>query len=147
MIGETIGSVIFTSSSSSSYLISSTNVTTGVIWTPQTRIFHIHLISGSSISNITITNGNGGTTEINITGVANKGKDFDFGWWGIVFPAGAYIVLDGNQAEVVFTCKGEDNYIMQGVVSGGGGSGGILDDSGNQILDDSGNVIVDDSGN
>lgn len=149
MLGETIGSIIFTNSTSSGYLITSTNKTLGITTTPQTRIFHIHLVSTSTASNITIQNGQGGTTYINVIGKIDKGIDFDFGWWGIVFPFGAFVTYDGNQLEGVITCKGETNDIGEGIVNviPPPVGMGILDNSGNLILDDSGNIIVDDSGN
>lgn len=144
MFGEPVGPILFTSSSLSGYLITTTNNTVGVIMTPQTRIVHIHLISGATPSVIIVRNGQGGSILINEKGKSNKGVDFDFGMWGVVFPLGAYITYDGNQLQGVITVRGEDNYVLASIT---GTSGGILDDSGNQILDDSGNVILDDSGN
>lgn len=103
MLGETVGSIGVTSSG---YLISRVNTTTNVTEYPEVTIFHIHLISTSGGgSNVTIQNGSGGTTQINITGTTSKGIDFDFGVWGITFPKGAYVTVDGNTSIAVVTCK------------------------------------------
>lgn len=106
MLGETVGSI---NVSSTGYLITRVeNPASGAITRTNlhTTIFHIHLISnGSGASVLTIANGLGGTTEINITGTTSKGIDFDFGIYGITFPVGAYITVDGNIANAAITCK------------------------------------------
>lgn len=140
MLGETVGSILFNNASSSGYLITTTNNTLGIIQTPQTKIFHIHLVSGATPSNITIQNGQGGTTLISVTGIASKGANFDFGWWGITFPLGAYVTYDGNQTSGGIVCKGEPNYSLQGVVVVSGGSDLLLED-GTYILLESGDKI------
>lgn len=105
MLGEGVGVIPFTSTTSSYYLITEQNKTLQIVNTKHTKVFHIHLISGATASNITIQNGNGGTTVINITGTINKGIDFDFGVWGIDFPLGAYVTYDGNQTGGTIACK------------------------------------------
>jgi hypothetical protein len=104
MLGETVGSINI---STTGYLIQRTNKTTNTIEYPETTIFHIHLISGSGGGTVlTIANGSGGTQQINATGTTSKGIDFDFGIWGITFPAGAYVTVDSNISNAVITCKG-----------------------------------------
>lgn len=106
MLGETVGSI---SVSATGYLITRVeNPASGAITKTNlhTTIFHIHLISnGSGASVITISNGLGGTVKINETGVTSKGADFDFGVYGITFPVGAYVTVDGNIANAEITCK------------------------------------------
>ena len=105
MLGETVGSI---ESTASGYLITRTLKQAGgdVTFYPETTIFHIHLISTSGGgSNVTIANGQGGTTRINITGTTSKGIDFDFGMWGISFPQGAYITVDANIVTATITFK------------------------------------------
>ena len=108
MLGETVGS---SNISASGYLITRTRaqlnggVTTTTTEYPETVITHIHLISSSTASNLTVSNGSGGTVWINITGVVSKGTDFDFGMWGISFPLGAYVTVDGNIVTATFTYK------------------------------------------
>ena len=108
MLGETIGTINFTTASTSAYLITRTISQAGgnITEQPNVVITHIHLISnGSGASNLLIYNGSGGTQQINITGTTSKGIDFDFGVWGITFPSGAYITSDGNLANAAITCK------------------------------------------
>ena len=104
MLGETVGS---TNISASGYLITRVNNIQGNTITtyPETVITHIHLISGGTASNITVSNGQGGTVWINETGTASKGVDFDFGVWGINLPLGAYVTVDGNIVTATFTYK------------------------------------------
>ena len=104
MLGETVGTI---SISGNGYLITRVNNINGTTVTeyPETVITHIHLISSSTASNLTVSNGSGGTVWINITGVVSKGTDFDFGVWGISFPLGAYITVDGNIVTATFTYK------------------------------------------
>ena len=94
MYGAPVGTLKITSSAG--YLISSTNTTTGVTTNPSTRIFHISLVSGTTASNIQISNGLGGDIYINETGTAVKGAEFDFGFHGKTFPLGAYVIPDAN---------------------------------------------------
>lgn len=107
MLGETIGTLDFTTASTSAYLITRVeNPASGAITKfPHTTITHIHLISTSTASNLQIANGLGGTVRINITGTISKGIDFDFGVWGITFPLGAYVTSDGNIVNAAITCK------------------------------------------
>lgn len=108
MLGETIGSINFSTVSTSAYLITRVNNINGTTVTqyPETTITHIHLISTSGGgSNLQIANGLGGTVYINITGTTSKGIDFDFGAYGITFPLGAYLTTDGNISNAAITCK------------------------------------------
>lgn len=106
MLGQTVGSI---NVSQSGYLVTRTNVTTGISANERTRIFHIHLISTSGgASVLTIANGQGGTTQIKATGTTSTGVDFDFGVWGITFPSGAYVTVDGNIANATIVCKGDE---------------------------------------
>ena len=109
MLGETIGSINI---NSTGYLISRTrqqvdgNVTTTITDYPHTVITHIHLISNAGGGSVlTINNGQTGTQQINLTGTTSKGMDFDFGIWGIDFPEGAYITVDGNIQSATIVCK------------------------------------------
>lgn len=105
MLGETVGAVDVTQTG---YILNRTIKLAGgdVSQVLDVTIFHIHLISnGSGGSALTIANGQGGTTRINITGTTSKGIDFDFGVWGITFPVGAYVTVDGNLSNAVVTCK------------------------------------------
>ena len=107
MLGETVGTVSITATG---YIISTTITDAGstTVAIPKgTRIFHIHLISSSTASNLQIANGSGGTTQINITGTISKGIDFDFGVWGISFPNGAYATVDANIVTAQITCKAD----------------------------------------
>lgn len=105
MLGETIGSIVTTSSG---YLITRVQNPNALTKFPETRIFHIHLISNSGGGSVlTIANGQGGTTQVNITGTTSKGIDFDFGPWGIMFPLGAYVTVDGNISGATITCKAD----------------------------------------
>lgn len=108
MLGETVGVIDITTASTSGYLVSHINKTTGATKFPPTRIFHIHLISSSTASNLQIANGQGGTVRINVTGTLSKGIDFDFGIWGITFPLGAYFTTDANITEAAVICKADD---------------------------------------
>lgn len=104
MLGETVGSANVTASG---YLITRTIGIQGNNITdhPEVVITHIHLVSSSTASVLTIQNGQNGSTWVNITGTISKGIDFDFGMWGITFPLGAYITVDGNIVNAVFTFK------------------------------------------
>lgn len=104
MLGETVGTILVTGSG---YLITRVNNINGSTVTeyPETVITHIHLISTSTASVLTIQNGQGGTTWVSETGTISKGIDFDFGIWGITFPKGAYITADGNIVSAAITCK------------------------------------------
>lgn len=104
MLGETIGTISITQSG---YLITRTlNVVNNTITEfPDVVIFHIHLISTSTASHLTIQNGQGGTTYLDLTGTISKGIDFDFGMWGVTFPKGAYATVDGNIVTAQITCK------------------------------------------
>lgn len=107
MLGETIGTIDITSSSSTEYLITRVeNPASGTVTKfPSTTITHIHLISGSTPSVLTVSNGKTGNVRISCTGIANKGIDFDFGVWGITFSSGAYVTYDSNQTGGGVTCK------------------------------------------
>lgn len=105
MLGETVGTLDV---NTTGYIITRTiNQAQGnSVDTPAVTIFHIHLISnGSGASVITIANGLGGTIRVNETGTISKGIDFDFGIWGITFPQGAYVTVDGNISNAAITCK------------------------------------------
>ncbi len=107
MLGETVGTV---SMSASGYVTSTviTDATNNTVLIPKsTRIFHMHLISDTTASNVLVANGQGGTTQINITGTISKGVDFDFGIWGITFPNGAYVTVDAHTVSVQITCKAD----------------------------------------
>lgn len=107
MLGETVGTLDVTTASTTAYLITGKTID-GLSGQPlPTRIFHIHLVSSSTASNLQIANGSGGTVRINITGTISKGIDFDFGMWGITFPKGASIVTDANIVEAAITCKAD----------------------------------------
>ncbi len=108
MLGETVGTINFNTTSTSAYLITRVNNINGNTVTeyPEMVITHIHLISTSGGGAVvTIANGLGGQQQINITGTTSKGIDFDFGVFGIVFPKGAYITTDGNISNAAITCK------------------------------------------
>lgn len=101
-----IGSSDITSSSSSGYLVTTTitDASSTTVNIPKgTTVFHIHLISSSTPSVVSIANGSGGNSRINITGTASKGIDFDFGTSGIPFPLGAYVSYDSNATGGVIT--------------------------------------------
>ncbi len=100
-----IGGSDITSSSSNGYLVAPT--VSGVSIPKGTTVFHIHLISSSTPSVVIISNGQGGTQRINITGTASKGIDFDFGSRGIPFPLGAYVTYDTNATGGVITYVGD----------------------------------------
>ncbi len=105
MLGETVGSIDVTQSG---YIVTTTLklLPSDVTLHPEVTIFHIHLISTSGGGAVLlIANGQGGTTRINATGTTSKGIDFDFGVWGITFPLGAYVTVDGNISNAVVTCK------------------------------------------
>ena len=107
MLGQTAGTVNITSNG---YITSSTVTDAGgsQVYLPTgTRIFHIHLISSSSASVLTIQNGQGGTTYLNLKGTASQGADFDFGIYGQSFPAGAYATVDGNIVSAAIACKAD----------------------------------------
>lgn len=106
MYGETGGVINITASG---YLITRTInlVPNAKTEYPETRIFHIHLISGSTASVIQIANGQGGTNYITETGSFSTGADFDYGPIGITFPKGAYVTVDGNIVSAAITCKAE----------------------------------------
>lgn len=102
-----IGSVDIQTSATSTYLLSTTITDAGstTVNIPKgTIVFHIHLISSSTLSVITIANGQGGLQRINVSGTASKGIDFDFGTNGISFPLGAYVTYDNNATGGVITC-------------------------------------------
>ncbi len=105
MLGETVGTI---SVSGSGYLITRVNNINGITVTeyPETVITHIHLISGGTASVLNIANGQGGTNYIKATcPIVSSGNDFDFGIFGIVFPKGAYVTVDGNIVTAQITCK------------------------------------------
>ena len=105
MLGETVGSINITASG---YLITRVNTHAGVTVTeyPETVITHLHLISSSTASVITISNGQGGIVYIKETGpTVSTGADFDYGVFGINFPLGAYVTVDANIVSATFTCK------------------------------------------
>jgi hypothetical protein len=107
MLGETLGTIDITSSSSTGYLITRSIVQAGQTITeyPSTVITHIHIVSGSTPSVITVANGQNGNIVINETGTVSKGADFDYGTWGLHFPLGAYVTFDSNQTGGGITCK------------------------------------------
>lgn len=105
MLGETVGTIYVTSSG---YITSHTNQTTNVITHEPTRIFHIHLISsGTGASVIQISNGQTGSIYISETGTSGKGADFDYGMWGMTFPASAYVTVDSNIVSASIICKAD----------------------------------------
>lgn len=106
MYGETGGVIDITASG---YLITRTInlLPTSIVENPSTRIFHIHLISGSTASVITISNGQNGTVFIKETGSFSTGADFDYGPFGVTFPMGAYVTVDGNIVSAAITCKAD----------------------------------------
>lgn len=108
MYGTPTGTLDVTTASTSGYLIQHTRDPGNRVVNKGVRIFHIHLVSGATASNLLIADGSGGTTRINITGTASKGIDFDFGFHGIVFPKGAYYTTDANIVEAAITCMGDD---------------------------------------
>ena len=108
MLGETIGSINYSTASTSAYLITRVNNINGNTVTeyPETVITHIHLIStGGGGTVLNIANGLGGTNYLKLTGTTSKGIDFDFGIYGIVFSGGAYLTTDGNISNATITCK------------------------------------------
>lgn len=105
MYGSPVGSVNI---STSGYLVNRTNVTTGIVVNTPTRIFNMHLISTSTASVITISNGQNGTVYIKETGSISTGKTFDYGINGHSFPAGAYVTVDGNIVTATFACRGDN---------------------------------------
>ena len=94
MYGAPVGTLQLTSTGG--YLITNTNVTTGVVTNEPVRIFHLSLTSGTSASTIQILNGVGGNVVINESGTAVKGAEFDYGFHGHTYPNGAYVVTDAN---------------------------------------------------
>jgi hypothetical protein len=135
MYGQPVGSINLTSTSATEYLIESINQTIGVMYSPFTRIFNIELISGSTASVLTVSNGSGGTVFIKVTGIANQGANFDFGIAGHTFPLGAYITLDGNQTSATlagaaeYTGKDNTAYVS------------VYDDTSTLVYDDANNII------
>ena len=61
------------------------------------RVFHIHLVSGGTLSTTIFKNGTttGGTAYLQADGVANKGSDLDF-HYGVRFPNGCFMDTDAN---------------------------------------------------
>ena len=106
MLGETGGVIDVTASG---YLISRTInlIPNAITQYPETRVFHIHLVSSSTASVITISNGQGGTIFIKETGSFSTGADFDYGLIGVTFPLGAYVTVDGNIVSAAITCKAD----------------------------------------
>lgn len=104
MLGETVGTILV-SGTSSQYLITSTNTTTGVSENHQTRIFHISLSSGTTASTLQITNGQGGAVELVVRGTNNGSSEFDYGIWGHSFSKGAFLVPDVNYNQLAIICK------------------------------------------
>ena len=108
MFGETVGTILVSGTSVTQYLTTHTNSTTGVITYEPTRIFHIHLVSSTSISTLKIQNGTTGLPWLVLTnGTGNKGTDFDFGVFGVGFPSGAYVTGDSNLASAAIVCKAD----------------------------------------
>lgn len=105
MYGAPVGTVYITSSG---YLTSTTNSTTGVTTNQPTRVFHISLVSGTTASNIQILNGAGGNVYINENGTAVKGAEFDFGINGKAFPLGAYVQTDANIISAAIDCRADN---------------------------------------
>lgn len=105
MLGETVGTIDV---SATGNLISRTiaQASGNISQIEEVTITHIHLISnGSGASVLIISNGQGGTQRINITGITSKGIDFDFGVFGITFDKGAFVTVDGNISNAAITCK------------------------------------------
>lgn len=93
MYGMPVGTVYVTTSG---YLTTTTiNPSNKTVNSPDI-IFNIHLISSSTASVLTISNGQTGNVMIKVTGIISTGATFDFGINGMTFPLGAYVTVDGN---------------------------------------------------
>jgi hypothetical protein len=113
MFGETVGTILVSNTSTGGYLISTTNVTTGVTTNFPTRIFHITLISGTG-TNSFLQIYNGATTSTSIpqiivggTSGANRITDVDYGMFGQSFPQGASYQTDANLIKAAIVCKAD----------------------------------------
>ena len=117
MFGETVGTILVSSTSTSGYLIGSTvtlvnGTTTNTITSnPPTRIMHITLVSGSGTnSSFQVYNGSAALIpEIIVTGTsgANRITDVDYGMFGQTFPLGAYYKTDANLTQAAVVCKAD----------------------------------------
>lgn len=93
MYGNPVGTIYVTTSG---YLTTTVIQPIGKTVNLPDIVFNIHLISGSTASVLTISNGQTGNVMIKITGTISTGQTFDFGINGMTFPLGAYITVDGN---------------------------------------------------
>lgn len=76
--------------------------------TAQARIFSMHIISDGTAGIVTIkSGGSGGTTYIQETGTVSTGKTINFGFQGILLPAGAYVTADSHATTVAVTMHAE----------------------------------------
>jgi hypothetical protein len=111
MFGETVGTILVSNTSTNGYLISTTNVTTGVTTNFPTRIFHITLTSGSGTNSLLqIYNGatsNSVIPRIVVSGTSGSSRtvDVDYGVFGQYFPLGAYWQTDANLIQASIVCK------------------------------------------
>lgn len=104
MFGAPVGTVNITANG---YLVQRTNATTGVVVNTTCRVFNIHLVSSSTASVLTISNGQSGSVYLKLTGTISTGATFDFGVHGVLFPSGAYATVDGNIVSATIVCRGD----------------------------------------
>ena len=109
MFGETVGTILVSNTSTTGYLISTVNVTTGVTTNFPTRIFHITLVSNTGTnSTLQIFNGSAATIPtILVKGTSGSPRDIeaDYGVFGQYFPLGAYWNTDVNLTQAAIVCK------------------------------------------
>lgn len=104
MYGDPVGTIYITQSG---YLTTTSITNINKTVTESHRVFNIHLISSSTASVLTISNGQTGNVMIKITGTINIGVTFDFGINGMTFPAGAYVTVDNNIVSASIACRRE----------------------------------------
>lgn len=105
MYGAPVGTINVTSTGQ---LLTYNNNTDGNIGVDyKCRIFNIHLISSSTASVLTISNGISGSVFIKVTGTISTGVTFDFGINGVVFSSGAYITVDANIVSATIACRAD----------------------------------------
>src|SRR5260221_13909815 len=83
-----------------SKIMTTTGTVTAV--TVPTRLYALHVISGTAAVVILKNNGTGGTAYVQATGTLNTGATFTFGPLGFFFPQVLFYTADGNQTSVIF---------------------------------------------
>lgn len=110
MYGAPVGTILVSQTSTSGYLISSTNTTTGQTNVYPTRVFHVTLVSNTGTNSLLqLLNGQGNSVELLVSGTSGSTRtiEVDYGFHGHTFTNGCYWTTDANLVEAAIVCRAD----------------------------------------